>query len=333
LSLFKFSYSYLNMNKAIQSTSGTVKYILRHPKLKEETAIILDYSYGRNNRIRFATGYKVHPKNWDELNQRIRAVSTIKNREKVNSDLLDFSFQFTKAVSNLEEVEKQNKTILKSLLLKIIRKVDEKEDKPMTSFFEFADDYIKKRENQAKNIDAIKLSPITVRSYNQTVNRLIDFNKEVRYNLDFENIDLKFYYTFVQYLENNNYSINTIGKHIKNLTTLLNRATEDGLNSNMKYKHREFKALSEDTVSIYLIESEIDALYKVDLSKTKDWELARDIFLIGYYTGQRVSDYNGITKDQIKTFNGQRVFEFKQQKTNKVVYVPIHSRVESIMKD
>src|SRR5690606_25317226 len=203
------------MNKAIQSTSGTVKYRLKDGKAKGETSIILDYSFGRNNRIKFATGYKVSPKNWDTINQRIRAVSTIKNREKVNSDLLDFSFQFTKTVSNLEEVEKQNKAILKSLLNNIIRKVDEIEDNPITSFFEFADDYVEKREKQAKHIEAVKLSPITVRSYKQTVNRLRDFNKKVKYNLDFENINLKFYYSFVQYLEENNYSVNTIGKHIK----------------------------------------------------------------------------------------------------------------------
>ena len=321
------------MTKTIHSTSGTVKYRLKEVNAKRETSIILDYNFGRNNRIKFATGYKVLPKNWDKSNQRIRAVSTIRNREKVNNDLLDFSFQFTKAVSNLEEVEKQNKTILKSLLEQIIRKTDEVENKPITSFFEFADDYIKKRENQAKNIEAVKLSPITVRSYKQTVNRLRDFDNKFKYNLDFGNIDLNFYYAFVQHLEKNNYSINTIGKHIKNLTTILNRATEDGYNDNMKYRHREFKALSEDTVTIYLTETEIDALYNTDLSKTKHWELARDIFLIGYYTGQRVSDYNGITKDQIKTFNGKRVFEFKQQKTGKLVYVPIHPRVEAIMKD
>ena len=321
------------MSKAIQSTSGTVKYRLKNVSAKQETSIILDYSFGRNNRIKFATGYKVLPKNWDKTNQRIRAVSTIKNREKVNNDLLDFSFQFTKAISNLDEVEKQNRNILKSLLTKIIRKVDEREEKPITSFFAFADDYIEKRESQAKNIDSIKLSPITVRSYKQTVNRLKDFNQKVKYNLDFENIDLKFYYSFVQHLENNNYSVNTIGKHIKNLITILNRATEDGLNSSLKYRHREFKSISEDTVSIYLTEAEIDALYTLNLSKTKDWQLARDIFLIGYYTGQRVSDYNGITKGQIKNFNSKRVFEFKQQKTGKFIYVPIHSRVEAIMKD
>ncbi len=320
------------MSKAIQSTSGTIKYRLKDAKVKGETSIILDYSYGRKNRIKFATGYKVSPKNWDKSNQRIRAVSTIKNREKVNSDLLEFSSQFTKAVSDLDEFEKQDSKILKSILIKIIRKVEETEKKLNIYFFDFADDYLVKKENQAKNIEAVKLSPITVRSYKQTVNRLKEFNSKKNYNLDFNSIDLKFYYAFVQYLETNNYSINTIGKHIKNLITILNRASEDGLNINFKYKHREFKVLSEDTVSIYLTETEIDALYKVDLSKTKDWELARDIFLIGYYTGQRISDYNGITEDQIKKFNDKRVFEFKQQKTRKIVYVPIHPRVEAIMK-
>ncbi|WP_323786992.1 site-specific integrase [Psychroserpens sp.] len=320
------------MSRAIQSTSGTIKYRLKDVNAKAETSIILDYSFGRNNRLKFATGYKVIPKNWDKSNQRIRALSTLKNREKVNKDLLRFCSDFANQVSNLSEVEKQNRDILRGLLVNIIRETEEV-DKLITSFFEFADDFIKRKENQAKNIGAVKLSPVTVRSYKQTVNRLREFNKNVKYNLDFNLIDLKFYYTFIQYLENNNYSINTIGKHIKNLITILNRASEDGVNTNFKYRHREFKAVSEETISIYLNESEIDALFKVDLSKTKDWELARDIFLIGYYTGQRVSDYNGIAKGQIKTFDGREVFEFKQKKTSKTVYVPIHPRIKFIMKE
>lgn len=318
------------MNKAIQSTSGTIKYRLKDGSKKDETSIVLDYSFGRGNRLKFSTGYKVEPRYWDKDNQRIRAVSTLGNREKVNSDLMRFSLEFTNAVSNLSEIERQNRNILKSILEKIIRQTDEIE-KPTTSFFDFADDFTKTKENQAKNLNSVKLSPITVRSYKQTVNRLRDFSKKIKYDLDFENIDLKFYYTFIQYLEDKNYAINTIGKHIKNLTTILNRATEDGVNTNLKYKHREFKAISEESVSIYLTETDIDKLYNTDLSKTPDWELARDIFLMGYYTGQRVSDYNGITKDQLKIFNGREVFEFRQQKTNKLVYVPVHHRLKSIM--
>ncbi|RCW93638.1 site-specific integrase [Winogradskyella arenosi] len=320
------------MSKAIQSTSGTLKYRLKDPKANGESSIILDYSFGRRNRIKFSTGYKVKPKNWDKVNQRIRAVSTINNREKVNSDLLRFSSEFIDAVTKLDEAQKQDRDVLKSILTRIVRGIKE-EKKIDFTFFNYADDYIERKENQANNIESIKLKPITVRAYKQTIKRLREFDKEQGYNLNFNNIDLQFYYAFVQYLETQNYSINTIGKHIKNIIALLNRATEDGVNTYLKYKHREFKVLTEESVSIYLTETEIDALYHIDLSACPEWELARDIFLIGYYTGQRVSDYNGISKDQIKTFNGKRVFEFNQQKTNKRVYVPIHSRVEKIMKE
>jgi integrase len=320
------------MSKAIKSTSGTIKYRIKDTNSKNETSIILDYSFGRNNRLKFATGYKVKPKNWDKTNQRIRSVATIKNREKVNSDLLNFSSEFLDAVFRLEEGEKQDKNKLKILLSKIIRKT-EKFDIKIKTFFEFVDDFIKRKEDQAKNLGAVKLSPITVRSYKQTINRIKEFNANVKYNLDFENIDLKFYYSFIKYLEDHNYSINTIGKHIKNLVTILNRASEDGVNTYFKYKHSEFKTVSIESFSIYLTESEIDALYKVDLSKNKKWELARDIFLIGYYTGQRISDYNGIKKEQIKNFERKEVFEFFQQKTGKRIYVPIHSRVTEIMNE
>ncbi|MCG8182766.1 site-specific integrase [Tenacibaculum piscium] len=318
------------MSKIILSTSGTVKYRIKDPNAKNETSIVLDYSFGRNNRIKFATGYKVKPKNWDKINQRIRSISTIKNREKVNGDLLRFTSEFLDAVSRLSEIEKQNKNNLKALLFKIIRKT-ETNDNPIMTFFEFADDYIERKENQARNMSTVKLSPITVRSYKQTINRLKEFNNKSNYNLDFQNIDLKFYYAFLQYLEDHNYSINTIGKHIKNLVTVLNRATEDGVNKYLKYKHSEFKTVSMETFSIYLTEFDIDALFKVDLSKNKKWELARDIFLIGYYTGQRISDYNGIKKEQIKKFEGKEVFEFNQQKTDKRIYVPIHFRVKEII--
>ena len=89
--------------------------------------------------------------------------------------------------------------------------------------------------------------------------------------------------SFVNFLEEKSYSLNTTGKHIKNIIALLNRATEDGINTNLKYKHRDFKRVSERTISIYLTTDEIESIYKLDLSFDKDWERARDIFLIGYY--------------------------------------------------
>ncbi|TBV27923.1 hypothetical protein DMZ43_02445 [Meridianimaribacter sp. CL38] len=122
------------MTNTIKLTSGTVKYRLKEPSSNKETSIILDYSFGRSNRIKFSTGYKVNPKHWDKSNQRIRAVSTIKNREKVNNDLLLFSSEFMKTVSELQESEKNDKSVLKAILRDVIR--GEKEvNVEISSFF------------------------------------------------------------------------------------------------------------------------------------------------------------------------------------------------------
>lgn len=316
----------------VNQTTGTVRFRLKEVSSKAQTSIILDYNFGRNNRIKFATGYKIEPKHWSDSQQRVKSISTIKNREEINKNLLGFKSEFISKISQLDELDRHNKEILKSLLINIIRKEDEKLEKVITTFFEYADDYIEKREHQSKNLSSVRLSPITVRSYKQTISRIKDFNRDMRYKLSFEKINLDFYYVFLEYLENQNYATNTIGKHIKNLITILNAATEDGINKNLAYRKKEFKTVNENTVSIYLTVGEIDSLFNLDLSSTPDWELARDIFLIGYYTGQRVSDYNGIKMNQLKQFEGRQVLEVNQKKTGAKIFIPLHNRVKNIMK-
>ncbi|WP_418604597.1 tyrosine-type recombinase/integrase [Hwangdonia sp.] len=315
----------------IQSTSGTVTFRLKQPNSPKETPIIFDYSFGRGNRLKYSTGYKTKVKNWDTKNQRIRAVSTINNREEINNRLKEIELKFIKSLSGLNENDKQNKEILKGVYDEIMGR-SSSQQQTKVSFFDYADAFVKRHENISITADSIKLNKITIRAYKQTIKQLKEFNTKKKYELDFDKIDMDFYYAFVSFLEEKNLSLNTIGKHIKNLIALLNRATEDEINTNLKYKHRDFKRVSEKTTSIYLTVKEIDALYKLDLTFNRDWERARDIFLIGYYTGQRVSDYNGLTAKNIKKFEGQSVLEIYQKKTKKTVYIPIHPKIKEIMK-
>lgn len=315
---------------SIQLTTGSVKFRLKDANSTKETSILFDYSFGRGNRLKYSTGYKVMAKYWDSNKQRIKAISTITNREEVNNHLKEIELKFIKAVSALDDRDKLNKVILKSIYDAIIGK-DCCINKTKISFFKYSDDFVELQEDNSINFSRVKLSPGTIRSYKQTIKQLKDFNKKKKYNLDFEKIDMNFYYSFVRFLEEVGFSVNTIGKHIKNIIALMNRATEDEVNSNLKYKHRDFKRVSEKTTSIYLSADEIEKLYQLDLSYNREWEKARDIFLIGYYTGQRVSDYNGLSTKNIKTFEGQKVFEILQQKTKKTVYIPIHPKIKKIM--
>ena len=60
-------------------------------------------------------------------------------------------------------------------------------------------------------------------------------------------------------------------------------------------------------------------------------ELSRDIFLIGCYTGQRVSDFNGLSSDDIFQIEDNSYFKITQKKTKQVVYCPITKEIQEIM--
>lgn len=96
---------------------------------------------------------------------------------------------------------------------------------------------------------------------------------------------------------------------------------KQGLISNPPLKY--LKVSTEETTKIHLTDSEIEKMLKLDLSYNKRLELSRDKFLTGCYTGQRVSDYNGITSDNIVDIDGLECFRIKQSKTKNTVDCPI----------
>src|SRR5690606_35368123 len=58
---------------------------------------------------------------------------------------------------------------------------------------------------------------------------------------------------------------------------------------------------------------------------------ARDIFVVGCLTGQRVSDYNRLTSDNIVSLDGTLFFKIRQTKTKKEVHCPITSEIKEIL--
>ncbi len=100
---------------------------------------------------------------------------------------------------------------------------------------------------------------------------------------------------------------------------------------NIIFKNRNFRVLKESTTSISLCVEEIELLAKADFSNKPKVGLARDIFLIGCYTGQRVSDYNGLTKDSIIEIDGHKFINIRQKKTNTIVQIPITEDIKKIM--
>ena len=199
------------------------------------------------------------------------------------------------------------------------------------TFLEFFEDYITRSKDRINVNTGKKISVTTLTNYKRTFNLLKEFNEKVM-KIDFDNIDILFYEKFTAYLQKEyGFSGNTIGKHIKIIKTVLNNAVEKGVNKNFAYKSKQFKIIKEETEAVYLNEQELKQISDLDLSANKRLEKARDLFIIGCYTGLRYSDYSRLTKNDIVEFDGKEMFKIRTKKTDTPILIPILPQVKKIL--
>jgi site-specific recombinase XerD len=293
-----------------------VNFFLKKPKSKEETLIYLFLSYN-NQRLKYSTGEKIKPVYWDSENQKVKGTKKFPEYPEFNSRLKALE---TKAFDAYRKVLNDGFEPTNGLIKKELDKTARFSKSQKVDFFIFIKNYIE----ESKSLKASG----TIKAYNTTQTRLEDYCKSKNKTLQFEDIDLEFYNSFVAYLTKENYSQNTIGKHIKILKTFLNEATERGINKTVDFKRRKFKRLTEDTDKIYLNEKEVEAIYNLDLTKDKQLESIRDLFVIGCCTGLRFSDFSELKTENI--IDGDKI-KIRTNKTDEVVIIPLHRFVREIL--
>lgn len=328
---------------SVVKTGVTVSFVLKEPKIhldnsnnRDETLIIFRVSSGREINKRFSTGFKINPKYWDSGKYKVRNVAAVSNSLEINNYLDSLKYDFNKLIADkiTEKISITGNVVKEVYDLVSNKKLVTERIEQMT-FFRFCDLFISNKKMSLPKKRGSKSETVGV--YEQAINHLKGFKIDENYEVDFDSIDLEFYYEFIEYMQTKekkdgtNYSANTIGKHIKTLKTILNAATYDGHNLNLKYKHPEFKIVSEITTAIYLNNNELMAMFQLDLSSNKNQEKARDIFLIGCEIGQRVSDYNNLQNCEIVKRDADEYFVLTQKKTGNIVHCLITPAVRSIM--
>lgn len=318
------------MVKTIENTNGVVRFAFKEAKKhleankNKESLIFLHFSYG-GNRFKYSTGYKSCFADWDESKQRIKQTKTnIINAIEVNEFLSKLDNAIKKEYSRLiaEQAVITNVSLKLFLDNYLNKNIVIDNSKPKT-FFEFSDEFLELKSKE--------ISIITKRSYKQTLLKVKNYGIEHNERITFNTFNKSFVLNFIEYLQENDFSHNTISKHLKNLKTFLIEANQKKLINTIDFNVKDFNFTPEETTAIYLSENELNQMLELDLSDKKHYELARDIFLIGCYTGQRISDYNGLTASSIKKINGRDFFSIKQKKTGARVNCPITKEIKQIM--
>lgn len=320
------------MKTTVQSTHGVIRFCLKESMRslestpKKESLIMLHFA-SKGQRFKKSIGFKCALEHWDTSKQRIKTGKGMTvNAYSVNvliNDIQDFTQNaLSIMVKDTGSIDLERLSYL--IGCKINGSEIDNEQKENSKVVYYCSNLIEAKKS------CINIT--TYRSYNQTVKLLVSYEKKYKMVLKFDEIDLSFYRNFVKHLESENYSLNSVGKHVKNLKIFLNDALINGISSNIIFKNRSFKVSKETTTDIYLTTEEIKTLAEKDFSNRPRIQLARDIFLIGCYTGQRVSDYNGLTNENIEVLDGHKFIKIKQKKTNATVHIPITAAIQNVMK-
>jgi len=309
---------------------ATFNYYLKEPNGSVATSLYLQIS-SNYTKAKWYFKQSIEPKHWDKRKQRVKSIPTA---PELNA-LLDKYKTQAQIIANrlsgeneLEPLPNEIKALLKQHFFPV-RKVEKNIVNDLVAFEKVYLPILKGRTNKRTKK---KITKATIDTYKQTFSLFKDFHHLTGVSLTFENIDLEFYTAFIKYLEGDKrFKANTVAKHVTRLKTFLNEATELGYNQNTKYQGKYFTAQKETANNIFLNESELIALAKVDFSKNPYLERTRDVFLLGCYTGLRFSDYRSIQNAERKKVGDTEYYSILTQKTQKTVVIPILPEARKII--
>lgn len=302
---------------------ASIKFYLKRPKDKQQTSIYFMLNYGAfqivNGRkkylpLKYYTSETIDPKYWNLKDGRVRA--NLREAPEFNARLQYIKNQ---AFDTLRSLQNENRPFTNDILREELDKVFNKNNDQTGKIYEliqFIEHFIETSDRAVG----------TKKSYNRVLKDLLEYQEAHKVKLTFDSIDIDFHATFIHFLRSKLYSPNTIGTRIKILKTFMNEAYDRELHNNLDYKKKSFSKPSEESVAIYLNDSELLELYNLDLTKSKRLDQIRDWFLIAAYTGLRFSDLSRITNKNIQ----DGALHIKTQKTDTIVAIPIHSIVRSI---
>jgi len=322
-----------------------VTFVLKEPNSKAPTLIYLTINHDYN-KYKFSTKEKVIPAFWNKKRKRagVKAVDYL----EINARLEKLASRYSEAIRRLIQkdayvdrsaIEEEYGKLLKEENIQPSQRTDK------LGFFEFIEKFISDSESGVRLINGQRLSKYTIKGYKVTKNHLLAFQKKYKRKLSFDRLDSTFYDSFIQYFyekvieikadsqdsekkSKKGHTINSVGKHIKNLKVFAVEAKEQGIKVHPDIDKRTFRTLAEETDQVALSVAELKKLEELNLQERKTYDLVRDCFLLASFTGLRFSDLQQLTALNII---GNEHLKISTQKTGQKVVIPLHPVVRKIL--
>jgi len=285
-----------------------------------ETAINLMINI-EGKLLKISSNERILPKYWDFSNKKIKSncpgfseLNMVLDKLKTSVLTSLRNAQLSSHRMNLEEVRKLIRDTVNG----------QQPDVRSVNLLDAYRLFLQEREGQVKLL--------TTRKYKSLLKTLIDFSKANNIKLCFHHIDQGFEIDFKHYLIYDLHLLNnTIDKKFENLKVFMKWAEEKQYHTTVDYK--KYKTQRDESDIIYLTASQVDAIYNLDLSFRKSYDIVRDFFIFSTQVGQRFSDvFNFKWTDIHWTATGAEfhLYQIKGNKSHKLV-IPLTDRALEIL--
>ena len=271
-------------------------------------------------------------------------------RRKTNYlDSLNYTHKIQEIEKGLKDLKKYHKctkeevnklienTVLHDVREEMIKREETKsklESEKRKRVKEYVKTYLEEMQSGVRRTEKNKpYAKSTLLHWKQTVDKVLDFHK--KYPFSWDDINQALVSKFITFLEKDYLSKSNQHKIMKDFKKLIKDAEIECIHDNFRARNLNFTIEVKDSdksTNVYLTIEELQGLYDMELTGTD--EVVRDIFLIGCFIGQRVSDYGRIEPEWFgKTRNGVDVIRLEQQKTGNKVCVPVvGNQLETLLK-
>lgn len=320
--------------------TNSARFVLKEAVSKNSTLVLL-ICRSCTPRLVYSTGQFLSPEHWDAKTQR-PTTSTKNFTRDLKNELKEIETHLNRMADTIERINSRVKAenieptqaFYRAELDKVFnrdkpRKVAKQPEKLF--FIPWIEKFIEECANGERTIprSGKRYSESSVKNYRKALSHLKAFEKETKFKVDFDKIDLHFHKKFISYLNKKGKATNTTGDIIKNIKVFMRQSLKDGMHANTAFQDEDFVKPLEEVENIYLTLDEIQRICNLDLSDRAGLDRVRDVFVIGCYTGLRFSDLNLLRPENI--INEGQFVRISMQKTDKPVFIPLNPQIRSIL--
>lgn len=314
-----------------------ITFTITNKNRPKATVVMLISLYGKQYKKSIGVGVPV--KYWNATKKRAKVTADF-DGNPINDEIDRWEEIGKKAVKHFTELRHSpTAEEFSSQIAKLSAITEESTADDETHYFcdYFEYRYIP-RYKGVRGIDTLKI-------YHTVLHKLREFELHKRYRYTFDNINIDFYNQFQEWFYSQGFSRNYFGNVVKVIKQIYKEAkVYDKLHTGSGTEHRDFIAPKDTADAVYLTTDELEKIYNFPITPESvqnpdnlisgDWmdkkiaalKRARGLFLIGCYTGLRVSDFSRLSEAHVGKY-----ITIKTQKTGTPVIIPIHPVVRDII--